>query len=641
MTVDTAPLSHPRLVHSVVECRAEPPIDDVIRRSWLRCLQEHRLDPARPQLPHVLERSDLDERTERFSALLAIARAEMSNLQQQVAGSSYALVLTDADGAVLHCAGDEAFAKVAARHGLRPGAVWSEEQQGTNGMGTCLVERRPIIVHREQHFYPRNIELTCSAAPILDAHGNLLAVLDASGVSRLAQQHTIVLVNMSAQVIENQFFLDSFRNHFVLRFHSRPKFINTLGEGLIAFDGDGRLLAANRSALFQLGHESPEALRSRRMDEIFHLTIAELLALASDKTQQARAIHGTTENRRFFALAQEPEEVLKRRAGRPRERADVDSAALIDQLELGDPRMADNIRRAKRIVNCRLPILLLGETGTGKGLLAKAIHLASQRAEKPFVAVNCASIPESLIESELFGYRPGAFTGASREGRRGKILQADGGTLFLDEIGDMPLALQARLLRVLEEKEVVPLGGEASVTVDIDVISATHANLKDLVSKGRFREDLYYRLQGVTLNLPALRERADKNELVRRLLKLESGSQPPPIDAEVLDLLARYNWPGNIRQLRTALKAMLALRLHERITVSDVPAEILCAVEVHDLQHPDGALGLTPLQAAERESLLRLLEQQHWNISSAAKHFALSRNTVYRKLKRYGIEPPR
>ncbi|MCB0257455.1 MAG: sigma-54-dependent Fis family transcriptional regulator, partial [Anaerolineae bacterium] len=227
-------------------------INSQIVRSWKRCLQDYALDPERKPEPLVVDRSELKERQDRFCDLVKIARNEMTNLYQQVAGSGHAILLTDNEGVVLNYVGDPMFTGTAASASLQTGAIWTEKTQGTNGMGTCLVEKRPLVIHRDEHFFTKNTRLTCSAAPIFDPRGELVAVLDASSDSDRAQQHTMVLVNMSAQLIENRLFLCCMRDNYILRFHSRPEFISTLGEGAIAFDGDGRVQAANRSALFQL-----------------------------------------------------------------------------------------------------------------------------------------------------------------------------------------------------------------------------------------------------------------------------------------------------------------------------------------------------------------------------------------------------
>jgi len=226
--------------------------------------------------------------------------------------------------------------------------------------------------------------------------------------------------------------------------------------------------------------------------------------------------------------------------------------------KLGDPRLMGHWQTACKVIKKGIPVLLHGETGSGKEVFARLVHEHSPHASGEFVAVNCASIPESLIEAELFGYRAGAFTGAQRSGRRGKVLQADKGTLFLDEIGDMPLDLQARLLRVLDERRVTPLGSEEAQDVSFQLLSASHRDLAELVAQGRFREDLYYRLNGIELSLPALRERSDRRALILGILAEEAGDEVR-LSAEADALLMGYAWPGNVRQLRHVLRTAVAL----------------------------------------------------------------------------------
>jgi transcriptional regulator of acetoin/glycerol metabolism len=314
--------------------------------------------------------------------------------------------------------------------------------------------------------------------------------------------------------------------------------------------------------------------------------------------------------------------------------------------------MASQIQLAARVVQRKIPIILRGQTGTGKEVFAQALHSISPHASGPFVPVNCASLPENLIESELFGYRAGAFTGAQREGRRGKIVQANSGTLFLDEIGDMPLALQARLLRVIEEHEVTPLGAETTIKVDFQLISASHRNLLELVHGGQFREDLYYRLKGVELNLPPLSERVDKLALIHHLLEKETNNDPPELTPEAEQALLTYAWPGNIRQLRHVLQMAIALCDGQPIRCQDLPGEITqrmpengpvaaLRAAVPDVDpHPDDEVDLSALNAIqlnERGTVLTLLDEHRWNVSNVAKALGISRNTLYRKMRRLHI----
>lgn len=284
-----------------------------------------------------------------------------------------------------------------------------------------------------------------------------------------------------------------------------------------------------------------------------------------------------------------------------------------------------------------MPLLLSGETGSGKEVLARALHQASSRGSRAFVAINCAAIPEALIESELFGYRGGSFTGARKEGMRGKLQQADGGTLFLDEIGDMPLLMQTRLLRVLEERAVVPVGAVEAQPVDLRLISASHRDLGELVAAGQFREDLYYRLNGLKLHLPALRERQDRAALLDQLLSEEARGAVVTLAPAARQALLDYAWPGNVRQMRTVLRTLLALCEDDWIDLEDLPDEVRGAPQVlASVERVDA-----PLARAERDTLLRLLEAQCWHVSRVAAELGISRNTLYRKLQRHGIRRTR
>lgn len=640
-------LEHARIVNGVVGSDgAMVPIEvgPAIVQSWNRCVHDFGLDPIRDEPVVVLGSQELKDRQEPLARLRAIAQGEMATLYQQLAGSGFSVLLTDREGAVLDYLGDSTFADAASQCGMMEGALWSEQYQGTNGMGTCIIEQRPMLVHHNEHFLARNMGTTCSAAPIFDHEGGLLAVLDASSCSHLAQQHTLVLVNMSAQMIENRAFLCSFRDHYALRFHSRPEFIGTLWEGALALNEEGRILAANRSALFQLGHKKPADLIGLQLRDLFNTGMAALLGRDSRGWLSPVPLYEARQGNRFFGLVRPPEKSTASMAASTRQVVPESPAVgeqkivRLDELQFGDHTMEYIVHCARRVLAKDIPILLSGETGTGKEVFAQAIHYEQAGGKRPFVAVNCASIPETLIESELFGYKPGAFTGASREGRRGKILQASGGTLFLDEIGDMPMMLQARLLRVLEEREVIPLGGETPVKVEIKLISATHRNLKELVAEGRFREDLYYRLQGITLNLPPLRERGDKRELIKQILGLEcSESEGIGLSKGALRLLETYSWPGNIRQLRNILRTALALCEGPEITIYDLPDEISKQVSQPQLEGSSKEIQLSTLEVAERDAILMNLEKCRWNVTLAAQNLKISRNTLYRKMNNLNI----
>ncbi len=642
--------SHARFIYSIIRGTSRDEgsgAPDYVKRSWLRCLDEYGLDPDSNAEPVVVSRQELLARKQLSGELVSFADAEMANLYQQLAGSGYSIILTDHDGVLLSYYGDPSFRHAASRTGLLPGAVWSERHGGTNGMGTCLLEHAPVIIHRDHHFLARNTGLTCCAAPVFDHRGELIAVLDASGESDRAQQHTLVLVNMSAQMIENRLFLHRFRDAFVVRFHSRPELVGTWSEGIIALDLAGAISAVDRNALFQLGCKSAGDLINAPLERVFNISLPALIDRSHRKSFHPLPIYEARHGGRFFAVAQEPESTqrgpdLRRIARRDESAVSAAGRSALDELDLGDPSMARNIEAVKRVVSRDVPILLVGETGTGKELFARALHAASERADKPFVAVNCASIPEALLQTTLFGSGPGALAGASLEGSSGKIVQAHGGTLFLDEIGTLSLALQAQLLHVLEEREVVAPGVGTPVKVDVRFVSASHSPLDDKIRHGELREDLFYRLQGLMLTLPRLCERKDRRALIRHIFAQEAAATPAvALSDELIDALCAHPWPGNIRQLRNVLRAMIALRAGDRLGVADLPSDYGLGVGPAEPAAPSPETdSLNPLGRAEREALLRELEREQGNISHVARKLGVSRNTLYRKMLRLRIKWP-
>ncbi len=651
------------------------PSNDTVARSWSRCVNELQLDPAKPHVPAFVSRADLEERRARRADVIACARYEMTTLYHQLADAECAVVLTDIDGVIVHMVCAPEFAAQAGPLGLRVGGMWSEAQAGTNGMGTCIAAGGPVSVRRDDHFYSQFAQLTCSAVPVVDPSGEIAAVLDVTSRSSLMQQHVLVLLGMTARMIENRLIDARFRNAHPLHFHSRPEFVYTLHEGRLAVGEDGRILAANRSALFQLGLRSVAEIRSRRIEDLFETSLEDMLQRSLSASFHPVVTYRANAAHRFFAVArrpaceatQAPPRVLPgsapfvAHAAVPSVAPAVPAAPIETPFE--DPRLVAHLDTARRVIARQTPLLLCGETGSGKEVFARAVHAASPHAGGAFVAVNCASLPESLIEAELFGYRAGAFTGAQRAGRRGKNLQADGGTRFLDEIADMPLELQARLLRVLDTRQVTPLGSEETHAVDFQLISASHCQLPERVQEGRFREDLYYRLAGIELTLPPLRERSDLAHIIRAVLAAE-GCTTGQLSVQAERLLAEHPWPGNIRQLRHVLRTAAALADGKTITAAHLPsllsprpqaaaqpmlphaaagaaagaaASAAASAATPPASEPE-SFKLGPIQANERHLLLHLLEQHRWNVSGVAKALAVSRNTLYRKLHKLHIE---
>jgi sigma-54 dependent transcriptional regulator, acetoin dehydrogenase operon transcriptional activator AcoR len=620
-----------------------------------------------------LARADLAISRERNQRLHAHAAPVMEMLHEQIVQTQSMVVLCDATGTIIHSIGDDDFLSRASKVALAPGANWSEQTKGTNGIGTALVAETPTLVHADEHFMHANHFLTCSAAPILDPRGNILGVLDVSGDQRSYHQHTMALVRMSARMIENHWLSDDFRHVMRLHFHNRAEFIGTLMEGILAVTPDGRIVGANRSALDQLAM-SGAAVRMHSLPSLLGTTVGALVEHFRSPLATP-LIARTADNRQVHVMARfnfpawhstaggdgasdaPPHSAQQRVSASPRV-AQAEPIGLA-ALTTGDAQMAAIAGKVRRVIDRDIPILILGETGTGKELLARAIHQESQRARQPFIAVNCASIPDTLIESELFGHEEGAFTGARRKGAVGKILQANGGTLFLDEIGDMPIALQAHLLRVLQERQVVPLGSNKAMAVDVAIVCATHRNLREMIAAQTFREDLYYRLNGLAVKLPALRERSDLAALAERIVERET-QRSLALSPEVAGLLARCPWPGNVRQLFNVLRTACVMAAGERaIRREHLPDDFLDEVSALDAptamvppsraETPTAApLAATPadhpvgrsLDDIEIDAIRHALDAAGGNISEAAKRLGISRNTIYRKLRWNGTASP-
>jgi transcriptional regulator of acetoin/glycerol metabolism len=657
--------SHASHIIHVIESGLQPAgIEPLVTRSWYRCLREYGIEPSAPRQSNILNPQSVKELQQRLGELLPVARAEMESLYEQIAGSGFAVILADTQGTVLSTITDPTLQREFRHAGLSLGALWDERHEGTNGIGTCLAEAGPVTVHREEHFRGYNLSLSCSAAPILDPHGGIVAVLDASTAnssdSRLIQRHTMALVNMSAHLISRWNFLSEYGESWILRFHSRPEFVGLLHEALMAIDDNGNILAVNESALVQLGCSNRQSLVGEQIGRFFNFPALE--QRAKFEPSAIWPVRDVAHGRRFFAIARAPLHTSVRDGvlSLPSVSAAAAAAtASLDRDHVGeDLQVRKNLVCGRQLFAKQVPILLHGATGTGKEAFAKSLHRTGLWSDKPFVTVNCAAIPESLIESELFGYTRGAFTGAAKEGRIGKILQSNGGTLFLDEIGDMPLMLQTRLLRVIEEREVVPLGSDQPIPVDLHVISATHRDVHHMIQEGQFREDLYYRLNGITLHLPLLRDRGDKADLIRTLLREENAGQDcVRIEDDAFAKLMEYSWPGNIRQLRNALRTASALCRDGIIRSSNLPQEILdtnppsapvtsakpgaAAVTAAAPAETAAAQAESPPSAALREAecaaLLRELERMRWNISRTAQTLGISRNTLYRKIHKHRI----
>ncbi len=642
-------------------------VSPIILRSWERCRCDG-LDHTSGRALDPVGRARLSESRERSACLLEQASGVMEHVFEQIRASGSMMLLADTEGTIIHSLGDPGFVDRAERVSLQPGACWSEQLRGTNGIGTAILERGPVEVLGSEHYLDRNGFLACSGSPIFDAHGELAGVFDISGDCRTPQRHTLGLVRLSVQLLEKRLFETEFARDILIAVHARPEYIGSLQEGLIAVDSEGRILGTNPAAREVLASVAGQGGKADFAD-LFKLSLGGILdrsgsvpsSLLKLDLRKGGALYVQVRSVRPLVMANartedKPEERAKTEDAPVRVPAveDFESRLTLDSLATGDEHQQRAVSRAKRIGGKDIPLLIQGESGVGKELFARAFHNSSARGQGPFVALNCAAIPENLIESELFGYAGGAFTGARREGAVGKVQQADGGTLFLDEIGDMPLAMQTRLLRVLQERSVTPVGSMKLIPVDISLVCATHRVLREAVASGEFREDLYYRVNGLTITLPPLRERSDIAHIAMRILESEAPhlhSGNITISGEVMRFFERYPWPGNIRQLQSVIRVGVAL-LEEgetEILATHLPEEIFGTEPFEERRgrrrtdakpapanRAEAAAPAAPrsLDEIELEAISSMMREVGGNVSAAARRLGVSRNTLYRKLGR-------
>ncbi|WP_323156859.1 sigma-54-dependent Fis family transcriptional regulator [Pseudomonas rhodesiae] len=602
--------------------------DTIIQDSWRRCRAfglDHQSPPSFDQLPA----EGISQLLESQHSLVQTTHQEVLPYYENILSNSNCLImLADNQGQVLTSWGTQRFIEPKLARGFSAGASWLERASGTNAIGTALACAQAVHIAHDEHFLKANRFMTGSAAPIFDAQREIIAVLDVSSDSYLPPSHTLGMVKMMSQTVENRLILNLFRGeHFQLTFNTGLSNLDSQWAGLLIFDESGQVLSANRRADNLLGISLSRVM----IDSLFKVSLLELLNQPEGLPFSLQAAG----RNRFQCLLKRPLQQpvqarvfteTKTREPRP---SPAPTAIGLKTLHFGDPRVEKAVRQAEHLLEKDIPLLIHGETGVGKEVFVKALHQASSRSRQAFIAVNCAAIPAELVESELFGYEKGAFTGANQKGSIGLIRKADKGTLFLDEIGDMPLPTQARLLRVLQERCVQPVGSSDLFPVDLRIISATNRALREWVQAGRFREDLFYRIGGLTLELPPLRERRDKQALFQQLWQQHrEPTQRAGLSAEVLALFEQHPWPGNLRQVSSVLQVALAMAEEQPIRVEHLPDDFFV-----DLDRAAPAPANDGLD--DSDDLTRRLKAAGGNISHLARELGVSRNTLYKRLRQH------
>ncbi len=620
-----------------------------IRASWQRC-KKMGVDPSYGKCWDIRPAHEFDDNVLQLQELIKETRSQIYSL---VRGKELLVTVSDRHGYLVSMCGDYKALLAADKLNFGPGANWSEASVGTNAIGTALTSGQPIRVVGHEHYCQGHHGWICSAAPIYDLHGEVFGCIDISGPKSADHSYALALAVKGARAIETRLFrnealdLQEQSNRLI---HSMFSAVNA---GLLYLDIDGVVKAANRQAEIMLGGR-PGELADITLKRTFRLQrIISLLKAVPHKYEHAgvevRCEMRDLDARAFPILSRNgvlggillvlSEKYPPRHSlpSAPQQRRDP-FAAIIG----GSPEFMRSIDAARRIAMVPTTVFISGESGTGKDLLARAIHQAGPRAKGPFVAVNCGAIPAELIQSLLFGYVEGAFTGARRKGSPGQFEAASGGTLFLDEIAEMPLPLQVNLLRVLEERRITRVGATQPIDIDVRLIAASNKDLQKEVAAGRFRSDLFYRLNVVRITLPPLRQRREDikplaDHFIARLAR-ELKQPVRAVDPSFYQQLLRYPWPGNVRELRHAVEAAIALMNGRRLSAETLPEHIRSHCEpvrepAHQPLHPDDF----NLQQLEKETIRRAYHHFQGNISRMAKALGIGRNTLYAKLKRFDL----
>jgi transcriptional regulator of acetoin/glycerol metabolism len=579
-----------------------------IAESWRRCLASG-LDPRKPPRPERMADGELQRQRDLYAKVRNLAIPEMQALLQQLGANTFVLAFAGPDGVLLDSMMSASLRAEIEGFGIVPGSIWAEAQLGTNALGTAIASLARIDVRGAEHFFADHNRLSCMTAPIFAPDRTLAGVLDASCNAAQYAPHARASLALAAAQIEAQLFRASHAGR-VLVLHGRAEFLDTAYAGLLALDESDRVVAANEQARFMLAG----------LPEPAGTPLAALFAPGAPAFRPGVAGSMADRSGRIFrARLDGPEAAAPTRhtAPKPAHPTAPPSDAVAE-----DEAVRAAMDMAARAAIRGLPVLIRGETGTGKEVAARAAHRASGRGGK-FVAVNCAAIPPDLLAAELFGHAEGAFTGARRGGAKGLALEADGGTLFLDEIADLPAGVQAALLRFLDDFSIRPVGGAASRIVDILLLAATNENLANAVAAGKFRADLYYRLAITEIFLPRLADRTDFAALTRHLL--HNIAPEAGIDDDALTQLRQHNWPGNIRELRNLL-TKLVLSGTTKIGAGAVKPLL------PDRQQQPEPTG-SALRDAQARQIAETMRACNGNVSAAARKLGVSRNTIYRALR--------
>jgi PAS domain S-box-containing protein len=604
----------------------------------------------------ILDEKQLFERLDYCKDLIQTAEPFLSQLYNFVKGTDFFVLLTDKNGCILSIFGDEGILSQAFSYKMMPGAYMDEANIGTNAMGTAIVEGLPVQISGNEHYIKAYHRWTCSASPIRDSSGRLIGTLDLTGYSELVHPHTLGMVVAAANAIERMLEIKEVNDQLTLSKIYTDTIIDSIAAGIITVDLQGNIKTANKQIpmMFGYGHEDlahikawelfegwENVMDSARLNRVF---VDEEVSINSRRNKicfnlSVYPIRDNRSNLSGIILVFKEVKKVRKLANRIMGRHAVYT---FDKIVGQNEHFCNVMAFAKKVSDSRSTILIMGESGTGKELFAQAIHNHSNRREEVFIALNCGAIPRTLIESELFGYEEGAYTGAKTTGNPGKFEIADGGTIFLDEIGEMPLDMQTQLLRVIEEGTVSRIGGTKEILVDVRIIAASNRNLEEEVKKGNFRKDLYYRLNVLPLKLPALRQRKDDVPILvdyfNRRLSKRLNKKPYTITDHDLKAFMAYDWPGNIRELENFMELIINTESMPLLVEREDHEHVMSNSKLSHFELLSGENEDITLMEVQRRHVQQTLLKYKGNISLAARALGIARNTLYRSIQVHGME---
>jgi|GEM_PF-117044 len=631
-----------------------------VMSSWKRSLNRG-LDPYK-LYPIFLTPKNLKRKLEENRELIEIASPFLEALVSNLEGSGFRVDLLDKDLYILKQFGEPGVLETACKQDSCPGASRGEKESGTNAINLAAVLGRPVQLVGPEHYNAQLQYWTCSATPLFDEHGDLLGVVNIAGHYLKAHQHTLGMTIAMGKAIEFSWRQNRLRKEKELTTKYIESIVDSIFDGLVALDGQGRIAFLNRTAGELLGVKPNEVL-NRPADEVLGFQSSILEVLKTGEARLNKELVFNNKNKQQIVIGNvlpitTREKVngvvavfkkLSHARGFVKNLAGFKAYFNFEDLIGNGPRFTQVVNLARQAAALPSNILILGESGTGKEMFAQAIHNASSVSNGPFVGINCAALPAELIESELFGYEGGAFTGAKREGQPGKFQLAADGTLFLDEVNAMSVTMQAKLLRVLQNRNFTRIGGAYEIPLKARIIAASNSDLWEEAQQGNFREDLFYRLNVITIEIPPLRERRkDLDHLVDYFCRKHSKrlNFDFTISERALEIIKAYHWPGNVRELENVI---------ERCAVLVYSRSASCIEEQDMLGYPGIKKALyreevpfpsvsssSPagnLETVERQAIEEVLGQTGGNISRAAEKLGITRKTLYRKINKYGILP--